>query len=155
MAKYNFDNQQQILDFALKIAESKVQRYGVSITTNQLARERVTEMLKLSLNDEREHFGVVFLTANHQMIAHEILFHGTIDGASVYTREVVKAALRHNASAVIFGHNHPSGNCTPSEADIHVTNQLVDALSMVEVRVLDHIIVGGDNSFCFSEKGLI
>jgi DNA repair protein RadC len=155
MAKYKFDNQQQILDFALQIAESKVQRYSVNVTTNELARKRVAEMLKLVLNDEREHFGVVFLNNQNQFIAHEILFSGTIDSANVHPREVVKSALKHNAAAVIFGHNHPSGMVNPSEGDKQITKRLIEALQMVDIRVLDHIIVGGDASCSFYERGLI
>jgi DNA repair protein RadC len=83
------------------------------------------------------------------------MFHGTIDGASVYPREVVKEALRHNAAAVIVSHNHPSGNPEPSGADKALTQRLKEALALVDVRVLDHVIVGGSNATSFAEHGLL
>ena len=84
-----------------------------------------------------------------------ILFRGTIDGASVYAREVLKEALSHNAAAVIFYHNHPSGLSEPSQADKTITAKLKTALSLVDMRVLDHIIIGGLDSFSFADGGLI
>lgn len=83
------------------------------------------------------------------------MFHGTIDSASVYPREVVKEALRLNAAAVILSHNHPSGNPEPSQADRVLTKQLKEALGLVEVRTLDHVIVAGSDTMSFAERGLI
>ena len=88
------------------------------------------------------------------MNAFEKLFRGTIDGASVYPREVVKAALMHNAAAVIFAHNHPSGVAEPSKADEAITKRLKDALSLIDVRVLDHLVVG-EEVISFAERGLL
>ncbi|MDV3242137.1 MAG: hypothetical protein LOY00_10275, partial [Methylocaldum sp.] len=85
----------------------------------------------------------------------EELFRGTIDGASVYPREVVKKALSFNAAAVIFAHNHPSGIAEPSEADKHITQRLKQALSLIDIRVLDHFIVGDGEAYSFAEHGLI
>ena len=85
----------------------------------------------------------------------ELLFRGTIDGASVYPREVVKAALAINAAAVIFVHNHPSGNAEPSQADQRITKRLVDALATVDIRVIDHFVVGTDAVISFAERGLL
>jgi len=82
------------------------------------------------------------------------MFHGTIDSASVYPREIVKEALRLNAAAVILSHNHPSGNPEPSQADKVLTQRLKEALMLVEVRILDHVIVGGMETVSFAEKGL-
>jgi DNA replication and repair protein RadC len=83
------------------------------------------------------------------------LFRGTIDGASVYPREVVKRALFHNAAAIIFAHNHPSGVNTPSQADKHITNKLQQALMLFDIRVLDHFIIGDGQPYSFSEHGIL
>lgn len=91
---------------------------------------------------EREVFGVLYLDNRHQVIDYEDLFFGTIDGASVHPREVVKGVLLRNAAAVIFAHNHPSGVTEPSPADLRITQRLKDALALIEVRVLDHVIIG-------------
>ena len=87
------------------------------------------------------------------MISFEPLFRGTIDGASVYPREVVKQALKHNAAAVIFAHNHPSGVAEPSQSDIQITKRLRSALELVDIRVLDHIIVGDAETTSLAELG--
>ena len=91
----------------------------------------------------------------HRLIEFVELFRGTIDGASVHPREVVKEALRHNAAAVIFAHPHPSGVAEPSRADALITRRLKDALQLVDIRVLDHLIVAGGDIVSFSERGLI
>lgn len=91
---------------------------------------------------EAERFAVLFLTRKHRVIAYEELFFGTVDSTAVHPREVVKRALHYNAAAVILGHNHPSGDTTPSAADQAITRQLTTALQLVEVAVLDHLIVG-------------
>jgi DNA repair protein RadC len=93
---------------------------------------------------EHEVFCVMFLDNRHRVIAVENLFTGTIDGCEVYPREILKRSLHHNASAVILGHNHPSGNCEPSAADRAVTLRIRDALTYIEVRLLDHFVVGCD-----------
>ena len=106
---------------------------------------------------EREHevFAAMFLNNRHALIEYVELFRGTIDGASVYTREVVKEALSRNAAAVIFGHNHPSGISEPSQADRGITERLKTALETLDIRVLDHIIVGGTEVVSFAERGLL
>jgi DNA repair protein RadC len=104
---------------------------------------------------EREVFGCLFLTNGHDVIAYEELFQGTINGASVYPREVVKRALQFNAAAVVFVHNHPSGKPEPSTADESITQTLIQSLTLVDIRVLDHIIVGGSEAVSFAERGLI
>eukprot|EP01001_Neometanema_parovale_P007712 NODE_4005_length_1130_cov_2.114201_g3812_i0.p1 GENE.NODE_4005_length_1130_cov_2.114201_g3812_i0~~NODE_4005_length_1130_cov_2.114201_g3812_i0.p1 ORF type:complete len:159 (-),score=21.40 NODE_4005_length_1130_cov_2.114201_g3812_i0:420-896(-) len=115
----------------------------------------VKEYLKLKLGaHDREVFAVMFLDNQHQLISFEELFFGTIDAASIYPREVLKTALNHNAAAVIFAHNHPSGIAEPSQADKRITQRLIDALKLVDIRVLDHIVVGED-CVSFAEKGLI
>lgn len=104
---------------------------------------------------EREQFGVLWLNVRNGLICAEILFHGTIDGATVYPREVVKRALELNAVALILTHNHPSGSSSPSEADRHITAKLVKALALIEVRLLDHVIVGADTHHSMAEAGTI
>jgi DNA repair protein RadC len=102
-----------------------------------------------------EVFACLFLDNRHRVIDYEELFRGTIDGASVHPREVVRRALHHNAAAVIFAHNHPSGVCEPSQADARITRQLRDALSLVDVRVLDHFIIGEGEPRSLAEMGLM
>lgn len=104
---------------------------------------------------EHEVFACLYLDNRNKVIACEELFRGTIDGASVYPREVVKRALLHNAAAVIFTHNHPSANPEPSNADELLTRRLKEAMSLVDVRVLDHLVIGGASVESFAERGLL
>ncbi|MFN2348323.1 MAG: DNA repair protein RadC [Thioalkalivibrio sp.] len=101
-----------------------------------------------------EVFACLFLDNRHRVIAFEELFRGTIDGASVHPREVVRRALAHNAAALILAHNHPSGVAEPSRSDEAITRRLRDALALVDIRVLDHVVVG-DNLVSFAERGLL
>ncbi len=118
--------------------------------------QQTKEYLRLSLRDrDREVFLVMFLNTTHGVIATEELFQGTIDTASVYPREVMKRSLHHNAAAVIFAHNHPSGASDPSQADIRLTKKLQELLSVVGVRVLDHIVVGDLDVVSLAERGMI
>ena len=125
---------------------------GVSLSAPSATRQYLTTLLA---PQERELFMLLALDNRHRVIASEILFAGTIDGASVHPREVVKCALRHNAAAVIFSHNHPSGVAEPSQADELITRRLRDALAMVDIRVLDHLVVGAGSTCSFAERGLI
>lgn len=100
-----------------------------------------------------EVFAVLFLDNRHRAIAFEELFTGTIDGADIHPREVVRRALLHNAAAVIVGHNHPSGNPEPSEADRAVTKRLLDSLELVDIRLLDHFVIGDGRPVSFAERG--
>lgn len=102
-----------------------------------------------------EVFACLFLDNRHRVIAFEELFRGTIDGAAVYPREIVRRVLEHNAAAVIFAHNHPSGSSEPSHADRALTSKLCDALKLIDVRVLDHFVVGDGEPVSFAERGLI
>jgi DNA repair protein RadC len=105
---------------------------------------------------EREVFSVAYLDTRHRLINFDLeAFKGTINGASVHPREVVKDALKYNAAAVIFSHNHPSGIPEPSQADIALTRRMSDALRLVDVTVLDHIVVGGASFSSFTQRGLI
>lgn len=102
-----------------------------------------------------EVFACLFLDNRHRLIRFEKLFHGTINQASVYPREIIKQALKYNSSALIFAHNHPSGDSEPSQADIALTRRLKEALELVDIRVLDHIIVGAGHTASIAERGLI
>lgn len=102
---------------------------------------------------EREVFAVLFLDARHRVLAFEELFKGTVDAASVYPREVVRACLRHHATAVILAHNHPSGDTTPSEADQDITALLRGALGLIQVDVLDHFIIGAGQPYSMAAHG--
>lgn len=102
-----------------------------------------------------EVFGALFLDNRHRVLAFEEMFRGTLDGASVHPREVVRAALEHNAAAVILAHNHPSGVAEPSAADRNITHQLRDALQLIGVRVLDHLVIGAGEPTSMAARGLI
>ena len=116
----------------------------------------VKDYLRLALaGREHEVFAAVLLDAQNRVIAVEELFRGTLTQTSVYPREVVKQALHHNAAAVIFAHNHPSGTAEPSGADQVLTQALKSALALVDVRVLDHFIIGGGAALSFAERGLL
>ncbi len=116
----------------------------------------VREYLKLQLADlAHEVFAVLFLDAQHRLIAYEPLFRGTLTQTSVYPREVLKRALALNAAAVLLAHNHPSGVAEPSRADEFLTQSLKTALAMIDVRVLDHLVVGRGQIVSFAERGLL
>jgi DNA repair protein RadC len=116
----------------------------------------VRDFLRLTLeNRAREAFVAVLLDAQNRVIAQEELFQGTLTQTSVYPREVVRCAMRHNAAAVIFAHNHPSGVAEPSQADQTLTETLRRALALVDVRVLDHFVIGRGSVTSFAERGLI
>ena len=118
--------------------------------------DAVKDYLKLHFaGREYESFVVLYMDAQHGLLAAEELFRGTLTQTSVYPREVVKSALRINAAAVIFSHNHPSGSTNPSRADEHLTQTLKSALALVDVRVLDHFVIAGNNAVSFAERGLI
>ncbi|MGH8764144.1 MAG: RadC family protein [Burkholderiales bacterium] len=116
----------------------------------------VRDYLRLAIaGREHEVFVCLWLDAQHRVTASEELFRGTLTQTSVYPREVVKSALKNNAAAVIFAHNHPSGAAQPSQADELLTRNLRDALALVEVKVLDHFVVAGHQAISFAERGLL
>lgn len=121
---------------------------------DSVAKTKDYLMLMLG-REEREVFTVLFLDAQSRLTVTENLFYGTLTQTSVYPREVVKKALLHNAASVIFAHNHPSGMPEPSKADISLTEVLTNALSLVDVRVLDHIIVGANAAYSFTENKIV
>lgn len=142
--------ERQVLEQAAEIIERNYLRGGVFSNP-----EATKDYVKYKLSHrKREVFAVMLLDNQHQLIEFKVLFLGTIDASSVYPREVVKAALEVNAAAVIFAHNHPSGSAEPSRADKRITRRLSDALALIDVRVLDHIVVG-KNAVSFAERGLL
>ena len=149
--RYALASADQILEAARLVIDQKMQR-GTSFTSPAAVKEYL--FAKLS-GFEHEVFAVLFMDTQHRLIEYAEMFRGTIDGASVYPRELVKEALRLNAAAVIVSHNHPSGNPEPSGADRTLTQRLKEALGLVDVRVLDHIIVAGTDTTSFAKRGLI
>ena len=137
---------------ALRILEDRIiYSQGPTITSPQSS----IDYAKLKLAEsEQEVFAVMFLDNRHRVLAWENMFYGTVDGASVHPREVVKKALTHNAAACILAHNHPSGVSEPSAADKAITERLKAALALIDVRILDHLIVG-ETVTSFAEIGLL
>lgn len=125
-------------------------RRGTVLKSPNMARDFL--IARLSPLDH-EVFSAMFLDTRHRLIAYRELFRGTIDGTSVYPREVIKESLSLSAAAVVFAHNHPSGVAEPSEADRSITLKLAKALALVDIRVLDHVIVAGDHCVSLAERG--
>jgi DNA repair protein RadC len=142
---------QAVLEMAKRHFKEILQR-GNALTSPDITRAYLSAQLR---GYNYEVFACLFLDNQHRVIQLEELFRGTIDGASVYPREVAKRALHHNAAALIFAHNHPSGIAEPSQADKHITDKLKQALSLFDIRVLDHFIVGDGQPYSFAEHGLL
>ena len=138
-----------ILLMARQLANLRLRR-GRALTS---PKEVFSHLQTLLGEYEHEVFALLMLDSRHRVIAFQEMFRGTLDGASVYPREVVKVALEHNAAAVILVHNHPSGDPEPSQADRNLTHKLRDALNLVEVRTLDHVVVGGEGCVSLAEQG--
>lgn len=140
-----------VIDAAMAILGRYLRNPGQALSSPMA----VKEYLRLAIGCEsREAFGVLYLNSQNQLIAFEKHFVGTVAQAPVYPREIVQAALLHNASSVIMAHNHPSGNVTPSQADIHLTETISDALRLVDVLVIDHVIVSHGDASSMAECGL-
>ena len=138
---------------AMNILETHLKRPDIKAFNSPNA---VRDYLILMLaREEAEQFVVLFLDSQHRLIEAETMFYGTLTQTSVYPREVVKRALYHNAAAVIFAHNHPSGVAEPSQHDKILTDALKQSLSLVDVRVLDHLIVAGAGALSFAERGMV
>jgi len=144
-------SESQVLSWANTILKARFERSNYLVSPNH-TREYLQVLLAAY---SREVFGIIALDSQHGVLSFEVLFQGTIDAAAVYPRDVVKAALTHNAAAVILTHNHPSGCPEPSEADHRITQRIVSALATVDIRVLDHLIVGGTQTISFAERGLL
>jgi DNA repair protein RadC len=140
-----------IIAQALSILDCRMRRHGEAMSSPAV----VKNFLRLKLAEiEHEVFCILFLDSQNRVISFEEMFRGTLSQASVYPREIVKAALLHNAAAVILSHNHPSGEAEPSRADLALTDALKNALALVDVKVLDHFIIA-DTVLSFAERGLI
>ena len=140
-----------VLELAQRHMREKLEQED-ALTSSELTREYLRSRMR---DYQREVFACLYLDNQHRVVSLEELFQGTIDGAAVYPREVVKHSLRNNAAAVIFAHNHPSGIAEPSQADIAITRRLAQALNTIDVRVLDHMVVGRDEVVSFAERGLL
>ena len=137
---------------AARDAVGRVLRRGVTFDSPAAARKYLPAMLGAR---EHEVFCLAHLDNRHRLIAFEELFRGTIDGASVHPREVVKSVLAHNSAAIILVHNHPSGVSEPSQADELITRRLREALALIDIRIIDHFIVAGTDVLSFAERGLL
>ena len=143
----------RILELAQAVLEGRL-RYAPANEPTRCPEDAKT-MARLRLAAlPYEVFAVFFLDTRHRLIAYEELFRGTLDGASVHPREVVRQVLRHNAGAVILAHNHPSGQASVSRADQALTRRVKEALALIDVRVLDHIVVG-EETVSFAEEGIL
>ncbi|WP_432415354.1 RadC family protein [Chromohalobacter israelensis] len=141
----------ELLQIAKRLARRRLAK-GRKITQPSSA----FEYLQVLMQDyEHEVFSALFLDSQHRVIRFEELFRGTLDAASVYPREVVKLALACNAAALILVHNHPSGDPAPSDADRRITQRLKEALGLVEIRVIDHVVVGSEGCESFAELGYL
>ncbi len=151
LGDYRPANPDEILSAAKEVISHRFRR-GVCITAPLMSIDLFRQKLVLR---EQEVFAALFLDNKHRVIIYEELFYGTIDSASVHPRIVAQRALQHNAAAVIVAHNHPSGVAEPSRADESITLRLKEALTLVEVRLLDHIVVGDDKCISLAERGVI
>jgi len=151
MGQAKFVQMQAVLEMSRRALQEEV-KSGNAMNSPRAVKEYLQLLLR---SRQQEVFVALFLDAQHRVIASEELFHGTLTQTSVYPREVVKRALHHNAAAVIFAHNHPSGVAEPSQSDQLLTDALKQALALVDVRVLDHFIVAGAGCLSFAEKGLM
>ena len=141
---------QQTIRDALTLLEHQLREPGVPFLSASTTRD----WLRLNLAcQEREMFVVLWLDNQHRLIAHDTLFLGTINSITVHPREVIKAGLKHNAAAAALAHNHPSGEAEPSHADRLITARLKQVLELVDIRLLDHLVVGGMDIVSFAERG--
>lgn len=145
-------HEQRVINRALKIMERKL-LYNRTVLSDPTAIKNWLRLRYAGI--DREEFVVLFLDSQHRLIEIETLATGTLDAASIYPREIMKAALKHSAAAVVYAHNHPSGVAEPSLADRTMTERLSQALKYIDIRTLDHFVVGGTNITSFAEKGWI
>ena len=150
------------------LVESPVSEADILLMAQQLAGQRLrrgrpltsphavfSHLQTLLADYEHEVFALLMVDSKHRVLAFKELFRGTLDAASVYPREVVKLCLEHNSAAVILVHNHPSGDPEPSQADLTLTRKLQDALNLVDIRTLDHIVVGSEGCVSLAERGYL
>jgi DNA repair protein RadC len=141
---------QACLEMSKRYLAEQLAQQGSALTSSKATRDYLISELR---NETREVFAVLFLDNQHQVLIFERLFFGTIDAAAVYPRIVVEQALKHHAAAVILAHNHPSGIAEASIADKQITSRLEQALQLVDIRVLDHMIIAGPQCYSFAENG--
>jgi len=146
------NKEQKIIEAGMKILEQSIKLQGLE--ANRVSAVIKFCQLKLATMGS-EAVGVLFLDTQHRLIEYKTLFKGGHSQCDVYPREIAREALLLNASAIILTHNHPSGHCEPSHADKDITKVLIEALGLFDIRILDHIIVGGGNSLSFANEGLI
>lgn len=146
-----FSQLQAVLEMARRHLEAQL-AVGEALTRPQLVGDFLRSKLR---HQTREVFAVLLLDTQHRLIRYEELFYGTLDAASIYPRELVALVLKHQAAAVILAHNHPSGVAEPSQADIRITQRIQQALALIDVRVLDHLVIGAQAPVSFAERGLL
>ena len=142
---------QAVLEMSRRHLEAQLVRDS-ALESPAMVRQYLASRLR---HEPREVFACLLLDNRHRVIRYEALFYGTINAASVHPREVVKLALAHNAAALILAHNHPSGVAEPSQADRQITDRLVQSLGLVDIRVLDHMVIGDGETVSFAERGLL
>ncbi len=142
---------QAALEIGRRFLDEKLKRGG-ALTSPKQVSEYLTHQLR---DQDREIFAVIYLDNRHRVIHYDQLFYGTLNGASVHPREVVKSVLLHNAAAVIIAHNHPSGIAEPSHSDAAITQKLQQALQLIDVKLLDHLIIGDGEFVSLCDRGLL
>lgn len=143
---------QRTIRRAINLLDKYLRQPGIAFTSSAAARD----WLRLQLaRQEREVFMVLYLDNQHRLLESETLFAGSVNHVQVHSREVVKSALRFNAAAVVLAHNHPSGDPEPSQCDRNITGRLKEALALVDVNTLDHLVIGSDGIVSFAERGWI
>jgi DNA repair protein RadC len=151
--RYRNANKAEVLEVAAQYLAAELQtQTGQPMTSPSAVRQFLLQALAAR---DAEVFCILFFDNRHRLIQFEEMFRGTIDGASVYPREVVRRTIELNAAAVVLVHNHPSGIAEPSQADEMITQRLRDALALIDVRVLDHLVVGRGQVVSFAERGMI
>lgn len=146
------EQEEQLIEQALALLTSRLKEKSITFNSTWT----VKSFLRLHLEQkEREHFSVMFLDAQNRLIDYQILFMGSIDSAKVSPREIIKASLQLNARSLIVAHNHPSGVATPSEQDINITKMLMSALELVDIKLLDHMVIGHNDIISMAQQHLI
>ena len=153
----------QTLTGQMPVMDSEIVSAALGILAKRIAKgsiiknmEDAKKYLAVRFADlQHEVFAIVYLTNRHAVIACDEIFRGTIDGASVYPREVVKSALQYNAAAILIAHPHPSGICEPSHADEMITTRIREACALLDIRLIDHVIIAGADSISFAQRGLL
>lgn len=151
LGRYVLASSDQVMQVARFLANEKL-----PLGTAIVSPSDITDFLRTKfVGLEREVFYVVFLSAGHKIIHHTEMFYGTIDRNNIYPREILKEALKHNAAAIVLAHNRPSGNATPSEGDMALNLRIKECMRVVDIRVLDHFVIGGETYASMAEAGMM